>query len=356
VPPGGELEFGGHSTTKRLVRALLYAARMNTLLTRSLALQLVRALRVGFVAGLVGGCAPPGESFDDAGLDDEVDDASAISLPTRYVAIEDALGRGERRRWEAVRTRLFEQFDEICGDTFCGGDWSNLYPLQLACSASAIRGSVRECVWTFGASEEVVEAAGGDITSSIPVFACRFRPQGNARDLVAALADDPLWAPLPGGDPSVYDQLGDCFETPIGAEPLPDESLDGPYVDVSDGLEDGAIDAWYAMTSGLRSAYGATASRDASAPRPLRFRCSEDENTRTIGSCAWMFAEAEPKLLASGLHRVIADRHVCSFRSLATPAELAAALGPLPAADVDPLDRPIPGGEATLRDVLDACW
>ena len=89
-------------------------------------------------------------------------------------------------------------------------------------TVGVVRGSVRECAWTFAASEETIDAAGGAIAASIPTFTCRIRPRGDAEDLLDALADDPLWAPLPGGDPSIYDQLSDQrVIATINPDPVP---------------------------------------------------------------------------------------------------------------------------------------
>jgi len=316
---------------------------------------LVRALRLGFVAGLLGGCAPVSDSIYDPGDDpgdDSAGDASALGR-TRYVPIEDVLDREELATWAQVRTGLDNAFDDVCGDTFCGGDWSNLEPLDLSCSASTKRRQIRECVWTFGASQELVDA-GGSIAASIPIFTCRFAPKGAAHHLVRALAaGDPLRALLPYSDESLYDVIGGCFGSPIGAEPLPEDSALGPYVDASDGLDENTVGAWYTMTGGLRSAYDESVAGETGVPHPLRLRCSEDENTRKLGTCTWVFAGAATAIKSSGLHSVRAKRAACSFHVDATAVELASSLAP--EGEVGPLDRLLPGRDVTLRDELDAC-
>ncbi len=317
---------------------------------------IVQALRVGFLAGLVGGCAPAdGDRPDDDATGDAAGDESALGLATRYVAIDRALSRSERDAWNRVRARLFEQFDEICGDTFCEGDWSNLEPLDLTCSATAATGKVRECVWTFAASDELVEASGGAIQTSIPFFACRIRPRVIAGKLVEALGDDPLYTPVPGLGASLYDALGDCFESPSGASELDGDALDGVYVDARGGLDDTTLDAWYGMTSALRAAYAEDVAGDDSAPRALRFVCSEDSYAHEIGDCSWSFADANAVRKNDGLHRVAEQRHVCTFRPEATPLELATALTPT-AEGESALDRPLPGIDVTMREILDDCW
>lgn len=317
---------------------------------------ILQALRVGFLAGLVGGCAPAASTLlDDDAAEDDADEASALgSKVTRYVGIEEKLPPIQHDAWDALRARLFAQFDDICGDTFCEGDWSNLEPLDLTCSATATQGKVRECVWTFAASDELVEASGGAIQTSIPFFTCRVRPNVHASKLVEALRDDPLYTPLPGLGSSLYDAIGECFESASGAIELDGDGLDGVYGNARDGLDETTIDAWYAMTSALRTAYAEDFGSEAGAPEALRFVCSEDTYAHEIGDCSWSFADAEVTRRKNGLHRVKEQRHVCTFRPEASPFELATAL--TAEGDLGPLDRPIPGGDVTMRDVLEDCW
>src|SRR5688572_10458519 len=43
----------------------------------------------------------------------------------------------EVEAWYGITMQLRRQFDEICGDTFCEGDYSNLQPLRFQCAVDA---------------------------------------------------------------------------------------------------------------------------------------------------------------------------------------------------------------------------
>ncbi len=58
-------------------------------------------------------------------------------------------------------TNLKESFDNICGDTFCEGDFGNLTVLDLACSFEEDTLNLKECVWVIaGSYSELDEKTG----------------------------------------------------------------------------------------------------------------------------------------------------------------------------------------------------
>ena len=139
--------------------------------------------------------------------------ASAASSPASYSDLGDRLAGAEFEAWYGAKGRLREDFDQICGDTFCEGDYSNIQPLRLRCSADA-RGRVGQCVWTFAASNEEIDAATGRISVQPKVWRCRLplAPMTSVSALVGALdVAEPLYATLPGTDRSIYDGLSDCL-------------------------------------------------------------------------------------------------------------------------------------------------
>ncbi len=301
------------------------------------------------------GCAPSGVGD----LEEQDDDLDAALGGTTYVEIGEWLDDdAELEAWMGIRGALDSAFDEVCGDTFCEGDYTNLTPLDFTCTVSQKRGRVRECAWTFAASDERVDAATGAVGAQVPFFVCRVRPKGKANDLLTALATDPLTAKLPGLEVSLHDVLGDCFEEPLDVE-TPPAGGDGPFADVADGLEAEAIDAWYTMTRALRDdfdlACGDTfCEGDFTNVTPLRMRCSEDVGTGRIATCAWSFAGSDSTPKKNGLVRVTREASTCSFAVDATPAELAAALAP-GAADAAPLMRALPGATTSIYDALMLC-
>ena len=116
--------------------------------------------------------------------------------------------------WYSLRAGLEIDFDEICGDTFCEGDYSNITPLRFQCSVQQASGRIGHCVWSFAASNEDIDPRNGDVAVQAPAWSCSIAlaPQVTIDALLAALAgDSPLHAPLPGSGSSIYDALADCL-------------------------------------------------------------------------------------------------------------------------------------------------
>jgi len=118
--------------------------------------------------------------------------------------------------WFALLAELRRDFDEVCGDTFCEGDFSNYESLRFRCSVEESTGIVGSCVWIFGASNEEIEPSTGGMLVDGQVFTCAMplAPATPIRDFVAALSaagDEPIRAQLPGTDRTPFDGLADCL-------------------------------------------------------------------------------------------------------------------------------------------------
>src|SRR4051812_24691786 len=80
------------------------------------------------------------------GVDESADDVTH----TTYVdAQEYWKSPADQSAWLAMMRKIESEFNDVCGDTFCGGDYSNLTSLGFTCSVTSARGSVHECVWAF---------------------------------------------------------------------------------------------------------------------------------------------------------------------------------------------------------------
>jgi hypothetical protein len=135
---------------------------------------------------------------------------------TAYLDADEFLNTaGQLDKWEAARARLADDFANICGDTFCGGDFGNLRPLSLRCAVTSKEGRIHGCQYVFAGSYELVDAKTGAISVTAKTFTCRIPATGTIKSLAAALlADGPqtaLQRPLPGSTQSVYDALGGCL-------------------------------------------------------------------------------------------------------------------------------------------------
>ncbi|OQP78207.1 hypothetical protein IA54_007030 [Xanthomonas phaseoli pv. syngonii LMG 9055] len=141
--------------------------------------------------------------------------AAAGTPPPTYVDAVDWPANGEG--WEAfidLEQRLDRDFDNICGDTFCGGDFSDYQPLRFRCSVHRVTGVVRSCIWTFGASEVSVDPRSGYLRSDSRVWRCTAPLKAGTRldEMYRVLAvANPLFKPLPGGAPPIYDGLIGCL-------------------------------------------------------------------------------------------------------------------------------------------------
>lgn len=116
--------------------------------------------------------------------------------------------------WYTLLANLRRNFDDICADTFCEGEWSNIEALRMRCSVERATGAIGRCVWVFAASNEEVDAPTGRILVDTRTWRCRVPiVRGTTLpELLAALAGDrPLYAPLPRSDMPIYEGLIGCL-------------------------------------------------------------------------------------------------------------------------------------------------
>jgi hypothetical protein len=120
----------------------------------------------------------------------------------------------ERDAWLDVLFQLKRNFDDVCPDTFCEGEYANLEALRYTCSANTTTGEVGECRFIFAASSDEVDPDSGKIRASVHQWQCAspLAPRTDARQLLAALqGSQPLWATLPGTSTTLYEGLMDCL-------------------------------------------------------------------------------------------------------------------------------------------------
>jgi hypothetical protein len=118
--------------------------------------------------------------------------------------------------WYALMARLRREFDEVCGDTFCEGEFSNYQSLRFRCSVEVSTGTVGRCVWVLAASNEEIAPATGAIEVDGRASGCRMpvAPETDVRALVQVLStssDQAIRTPLPRSDLSLYDGLAECL-------------------------------------------------------------------------------------------------------------------------------------------------
>lgn len=117
--------------------------------------------------------------------------------------------------WLNLVVGLRRDFDQICGDTFCEGDFSNIQSLRYQCSVELATGMIGMCAWTFAASNEAIDPATGRIQIVQRRFwRCRspLAPRTSIGEFIQALqVEQPLYAPLPHTTRSLMDGLIGCL-------------------------------------------------------------------------------------------------------------------------------------------------
>jgi hypothetical protein len=180
-----------------------------TLLLSSLSLPLALAGACGMAPGDVSEPDTEAQAEGDvAGL--------RVSRAPAFRDVEEMLGsEDDQNRWFELTRGLRQDFDDICGDTFCEGDFTNLESMSFRCSASTRTGLVKTCLWLFAGSTESVTASTGNIRPVAKFFSCAIPVTGTPHALLDALlapeGQGPLWRPLPGTTSSIYEHLGDCL-------------------------------------------------------------------------------------------------------------------------------------------------
>jgi len=133
----------------------------------------------------------------------------------QYVDISEYLtSDADINAWYTATSQLRKNFDDVCGDTFCEGDYSNIESLDYRCSVDKNTGIVGRCTWVFAASNAEVNVDTGKILVDNEHWKCRtpLAPKTRVADLIAALnVANPIRAILPGTSTSIYDGLVDCL-------------------------------------------------------------------------------------------------------------------------------------------------
>lgn len=117
--------------------------------------------------------------------------------------------------WWTLQGNLRRHFDQLCGDTFCEGDFSNIQPLRFRCSVERRSGRIGTCAWIFAASNEEIDPLTGRIhVSERGFWNCRAPvvPGTTIGQFIKALqGEQPLYAPLPKTTKTLMDGLIDCL-------------------------------------------------------------------------------------------------------------------------------------------------
>lgn len=141
--------------------------------------------------------------------------APAPAAPGPYLDARIYLSGAQLDAWYDMTRRLKINFDDVCGDAFCEGEYSNIEALRYNCSVDQASGHIGMCAWTFAASNEEVDPVSGNILVQKGAWRCRtpLEPNVAIGELMTALAGSmPMYARLPGSDRTIMEGLvDDCF-------------------------------------------------------------------------------------------------------------------------------------------------
>jgi hypothetical protein len=139
----------------------------------------------------------------------------APSTATTYVEASGYYATAAyQQKWRDAQAALVAGFDQVCGDTFCGGDFGDLRSLQIACAVTKSTGNVKGCSWVFGGSYALV-AKTGALTETSRTWQCPISMHGTLPQLIATVTaagtTDVLHRALPGVTTTAYDALLACL-------------------------------------------------------------------------------------------------------------------------------------------------
>ena len=146
-------------------------------------------------------------------------DSTAAAATASYADVEEwanEQGDGTWETWMGLIGSLAQDFGDVCGDTYCGGDYSNLTPLRFRCSIDTTTRVLKNCTYVFGGSYETVNPTTGTIKTNARTFSCHIAVTGIAlldflSTLTASGSTPPLQRTLPGKTESIYSSLIGCI-------------------------------------------------------------------------------------------------------------------------------------------------
>jgi hypothetical protein len=172
-------------------------------------------------AAACGGLATGASDGDTtvSSLEGGKEDATATTTTASYADVEEwanEQGDDAWQTWRGILDTLNHDFDDVCGDTFCEGDYSNLEALRFRCSINTTTKVLKNCTYVFAGSYETVNTSTGTIKVNAKTFSCHVSVTGIKLSdfestLTAAGSTAPLQRTLPGKSQSIYDQLVGCI-------------------------------------------------------------------------------------------------------------------------------------------------
>ena len=280
-------------------------------------------------------------------------------LRTDYADLFQVLGPRDLERWVAVRTKLRAGLDRACATSTCAG-YSDLATVQVTCSASIARHTMRECAWVVGGSVDAIDGATGAHLGDARAITCTLPTRVTTSAFLDALdgaGDAAFDTPLPGTGRSLHDGLVSCLAAPDAGTVLPSTGPATDFVALDDllaiGTEQG--DGWRSVGRALQGSFddacGDTfCEGDYGDIRALRLSCAANRQSALVHGCTWSFAMATTDVAADGAVVPTTATRSCPVVVDAPASELLSTL-----AGNDPLHASLPGSARSLNDALIGC-
>jgi hypothetical protein len=274
---------------------------------------------------------------------------------TTYYEMTTRLTSTDLARWNADLAGLQKSFDNICGDTFCSGDYSNLTTVSINCSITQAN-YVKECTWVLGGSIEYVDGATGAFTVDARMFPCTIPVKAKVGAFLDALDEgtDQVRLPLPTTGTSFYDGIGSCLSGVVGNPPP--ASTGTTYEELADYFNENPDPLfWFGVRRRLNDAFAASCATTFCQESwkniaGLRFVCATNASTGQVVGCLWDFGADNVSVTSKGHVSAKTKILKCPVSVKGAAVDVEAAL-----AGSDPLHATLPGSTANLATQLDAC-
>jgi hypothetical protein len=315
-------------------------------------------LAVGFFAVSLGLSSLGVAGCGSANSSDNIDESSSDVTKTVYANLVEVIGGADLNNWLALKNRLNNDFLNICGDTFCGGDYGQFQPISLDCSASKTTNKMAQCMWTFAASIEYVNGYSAKVTSDVGLVTCPIPVKGLAADFIAAMnvpapavAMDQV---VPGGTQTLYDYVSTCFEN-VKPNAAPTPTKTQTYASAEQTAIDNDPDSFIPGVQNLQTAFdnacGDTyCDGDYNDISALGFTCAVSQAGNVKG-CGWSFAGVFTTVGAYGVITPHTKTWVCALPFSGKQPVLTSFIQ-----GSNPYDATLPGSTVTTSEALSGCF
>lgn len=315
--------------------------------------QMTSRLVIGFFGLSIGVSSLGLAGCSAADSSDDISQSSSDVTKTVYANVYEVLGGTDLTNYLALRTKLNNDFLDICGDTFCDGDYGAFQPVQLDCSMSKNTKKMAQCEWTFAASIEYVNGYSAKVTSDVGVVTCTIPVKGLATDFVTAMAGG-IQAVVPGGTQTMYDYVSACFEN-VKPKAAPTPTKTQTYSSAEQTAIDNDPDSFIPGVQNLQGAFSNACGDtycggDYNDITALGFTCAVSQAGNVKG-CGWSFAGQYTTVGSYGVITPHTKTWVCALPFSGKQAALTSFIQ-----GSDPYDATLPGSTLTTSAALAGCF